>query len=114
MRRKTSFITVDGYEVPLEIFERESFTISKLMVGTNGFRGGDSGHGSRAYLRLDVDSGNIRCYAKNEERTETTLQIVAGGDDELHALIENLEKATKILKKMSGYKKPRKKPTFSI
>ena len=108
MRKKTSSVTVDGYEVPLEIFERESFTISKLTIGTNGFKGGDSGHGSRTYIKLNIDGGNIHCYAKNVGRsntTFTTLQIVAGGDDELHALIENLEEATKILKKMSDDKK---------
>ena len=56
-------------------------------------------------IKLNIDGGNIHCYAKNVGRSNTTLQIVAGGDDELHALIENLEEATKILKKMSDDKK---------
>ncbi len=55
----------------------------EVEVGTNGFRGGDTGHGSRTYIRLkDLGSTDIH-FRVNPSEYEAELEIMLGGDAEL-------------------------------
>lgn len=44
----------DGHEITTYTCEVESVNILKVDAGTNGFQGGDSGHGSRTYFRTFI------------------------------------------------------------
>ena len=72
-----------------DIFIGDSCLVS---VGTNGFQGGDAGHGSRTYIRLVVPpSYNFSTNRKyNHQDQTTTLEIVGAGDWELQTIVEGL------------------------
>ena len=65
--------------------------ILEVEAGTNGYQGGDSGHGSRTYLRLkDLGSTDIRC-----------IEIILGGDAELETMKEALRWMLSVLETQS-------------
>ena len=52
---------VYGKEITTYTREIYSANVLEVEAGTNGFQGGDSGHGSRAYIRIeDMGSTDIR------------------------------------------------------
>ena len=58
--------------------------ILEVEAGTNGYQGGDSGHGSRTYLRLkDLGSTDIRCNVEADQFGCDSIEIILGGDAEL-------------------------------
>lgn len=64
-----------------------------VEVGTTGARGGDSGHGCRAYLRLENHAGDMEfSLSKNG------IEVRLGGDSELNVLIDALEFAVTVLR----------------
>ncbi len=64
--------------------------ILEVEAGTNGYQGGDSGHGSRTYLRLkDLGSTDIRC------------NVILGGDAELETMKEALRWMLSVLETQS-------------
>lgn len=80
---------------PIITFRREivSANILEVEAGTNGYQGGDSGHGSRTYIRIeDVGSTDIEVTPK-----ENGVEIVLGGDCELETMIRALKFITKVL-----------------
>ena len=80
---------------PIITFQREivSANILEVEAGTNGYQGGDSGHGSRTYIRIeDVGSTDIEVTPK-----ENGVEIVLGGDCELETMIRALKFITKVL-----------------
>jgi hypothetical protein len=60
----------------------------KYEAGTNGYHGGDWGHGSRTYLRLEnVNSINWEVSVDgNKFKEPISMEIVLGGDCELEAI----------------------------
>ena len=73
-----------------------NMAVWEVEAGTTGLRGGDSGHGSRTYLRFrDQASTDMRVEVA-PYRDEITL--VLGGDAELVNLIAGLEFAVAVLK----------------
>lgn len=69
-------------------YEREIWSANALKVeaGTNGLKGGDSGHGSRTYFSIeDIASTDIVI-----ESTETGFEVSLGGDCELETIIRAL------------------------
>lgn len=81
--------------VVTETREFSSCNILECEVGTNGYHGGDSGHGSRTYFRLkDLSSTDIDIVSHEKE-----VEIRLGGDCELTTFIEALEFAVETLKK---------------
>ena len=94
---------VKGEEI--ETWEREIYDANVLTVevGTNGYKGGDSGHGSRVYLRFTDEGGtdlNARVQTTPYGNT-TEIEITLGGDAELSTMIKALKFAVKVLKEQS-------------
>jgi hypothetical protein len=71
-----------------------------VTVGTNGYHGGDAGHGSRTYFQLHSDGADVEIRIDNDGRDVT---IEMGGDSELSTFIEAMEFAVDTLKRQSGY-----------
>ncbi|MFC2948553.1 hypothetical protein [Virgibacillus sediminis] len=81
-----------------------SANILKATVGTNGPRGGDSGHRGRTYFKLkDEASSDLRVSVNGQYYEEVdSLEIILGGDTELETFIDSLEFAVKTLKEQSA------------
>ncbi|MCH4007875.1 MAG: hypothetical protein LKE59_12125 [Eubacterium sp.] len=90
---------VKGKEI--ETWKREIFDANILSVeaGTNGYCGGDTGHGSRTYIRIEDMAGTditvrpLRNYFKDN----SGLELILGGDSELSTILEALKFITKVL-----------------
>lgn len=90
---------VNGMEI--ETWKREITDANILSVeaGTNGYQGGDTGHGNRTFIRIqnegDTDLG-ARVLLDSLGYVDG-VEIVLGGDAELSTIIEALKFATKVL-----------------
>lgn len=87
--------------VDIETWEREIIDANILSVeaGTNGYQGGDTGHGSRTYIRISDEGGtdlNARVI-KDRYGDTTGIEIALGGDAELSTIIEAFKFITKVL-----------------
>lgn len=83
-----SFTKVDKEIFPIYIREIVSANILEVAAGTNGFHGGDSGNGSRTYIRLkNLGSTDIRIKPIERYGDAEGVEIVLGGDCELSAII---------------------------
>lgn len=79
-----------------------NFNILGISVSTNGFQGGDSGHGSKTVINISDEAGSdIKCTTLNA--AGSSFRIELGGDSELQTIIESFEFAAKTLRKLSGY-----------
>lgn len=90
---------VNGVDV--ETWERKIIDANILSVeaGTNGYQGGDTGHGGRTYIRIS-DEGSTDINARViKDRCDNTsgIEIALGGDAELSTMIEALKFITKVL-----------------
>ena len=96
-----SVVEVDGCEFP--VFKKEiiSANILEAVVGTNGYKGGDSGHGSRTFIRIkDLGSTDIRIT--KVEPYGDGVEIILGGDTELMTIIDALRFITDVLESKAG------------
>lgn len=91
---------VNGYIVPTKAKDIVGCNILRAEVGTNGYRGGASGHGSRTYIRLE-DMGGTDITFKIKEDGKA-LEILIGGDSELTTITEALVFCAKRLVKASS------------
>jgi hypothetical protein len=90
---------VNGVEI--ETWKREITDANILSVeaGTNGYQGGDTGHGSRTYIRIQNQGGTdlgARVLLDSLGYVDG-VEIVLGGDAELSTIIEALKFATHVL-----------------
>jgi hypothetical protein len=86
--------------IEIQTFSREviSCNLLKVEAGTNGFHGGDTGAGSRTYIRI-VNNGNTDIYVRPTGPCgDDGVEIMLGGDCELDTMITALEFITKVLK----------------
>lgn len=90
--------------IRVDTYKREIFNANILEVeaGSTGYCGGDSGHGSRHYIRLkDLGSTDIRVKIGDQEFDELYkdkgIEIILGGDTELDTMITALKFVTKVL-----------------
>ena len=92
--------TINGREIETRKDYCGDICTLEVEVGTNGYQGGDTGHGSRTYLRIQNDDcADIEgCEADKGRGFEVTL----GGDGELTAFIDALEFAINTLKEQAG------------
>lgn len=107
---------VNGIRVPICGGRYVSCNILGVEVGTTGFCGGDSGHGSRTYLSFTNDisalekqigkyaSTDMRVVIDGEMHTPKSVELLFGGDCELTTLIQSLEFALKTLKEQANVK----------
>jgi hypothetical protein len=88
---------VNGIEIPTYKREVMSANILKVEAGTNGYQGGDTGHGSRTYFRIEDECSTdiqVRPLGRyGDEGVEVTL----GGDCELETIIAALKFIIKVL-----------------
>jgi len=88
---------IGGIDVPTYKREIVSANILEVEAGTNGYQGGDTGHGSRTYFRIENQGGTdihvrpLGCYG--DEGFEVSL----GGDCELETIIMALKFITRVL-----------------
>ena len=62
-----------------------------VTVATNGYQGGDSGHGGRTYLSFeDLCSTDIDAVVSYGQDTNAKVEIMHGGDSELDSMIDAL------------------------
>jgi hypothetical protein len=93
----------DGTEITTYTRDVISCNILQVEAGTNGYQGGDSGHGSRTYFRIkdeastDIEINLITRQLCGSEGFEVTL----GGDCELETMIRALKFITKVLEEES-------------
>lgn len=101
---------ISGVSIPVTSTNNGFFEVT---VGTNGPKGGDTGHGGRTYFSIEDYPGDmdICCELIGEEYTygddfynedvvkRKGVQISLGGDIELESFIESLEFAVAELKK---------------
>lgn len=87
---KSSHVFIDGKSVETTIREFSEFTRIGVEVGTNGLKGGATGHGSRTYIRIfDTGGGyKLEFRVKKGKYDNDDLIISAGGDNELQTLAE--------------------------
>jgi hypothetical protein len=104
-------IKIDDIDVPLAVKEYHDLCFLKVEVGTNGYQGGDTGHGSRTVLRLencascDFRASIVRRGQPVESPEFLTdigepvdrIEIVLGGDSELSRFVDALSFAVKSL-----------------
>lgn len=85
----------------VETWEREivDANILRVEAGTNGYQGGDTGHGSRTYIRItDESSTDISARVIKDKYGDTAgIEIALGGDAELSTMIEALKFITMVL-----------------
>ena len=90
---------IDRERVITETEEFVSCNILECEVGTNGYHGGDTGHGCRTYFRLkDLSSTDIEVVTSEDEFGNKEVEIRLGGDCELSTFIEALEFAATTLR----------------
>lgn len=94
---------VKRQQVITETKEFVSCNILECEVGTNGYHGGDTGHGCRTYFRLkDLSSTDIEVATSENEYGNKEVEIQLGGDCELSTFIEALEFAVETLRKQEN------------
>lgn len=71
----------------------------RVTVGTNGYQGGDAGHGSRTYLRIEGDGADMEVTPRSDGPGFT---VELGGDAELSTFTQALAFAVATLQQMSG------------
>ena len=89
---------IGGKEIPT--FQREIISANMLEVeaGTNGYRGGDAGHGSRTYLRIkNLTSTDMDVQVTRDKYEFESFEVMLGGDCELETIITALKFITKVL-----------------
>jgi len=70
--------------------------ILNVKVGTNGYHGGDAGHGAKTYFEFQLDGSEIEV-----DKSTGKVVIKLGGDAELRTMIQGLEFAAKSLEILS-------------
>ena len=74
--------------------EITSCNMLEVEAGTNGYQGGDTGHGSRTYLRLkDLGGTDMECHVEEDK--------YVGGDTELETMKEALRWMLTVLEAQS-------------
>lgn len=76
-----------------------------ITCGTNGNKGGDWGHGSRAYVKVECGSLSdyqIRKIDEGDDGESSGFEIAVGGDCEIESLIETFETIASNLKNMKN------------
>ena len=109
MNQQKQSISLDGLSVPVKSLIISDMNVLQVTAGTNGYQGGDSGHGGRTILKIeDLASTDLRVKVKERSRGTASelieadsVEIVLGGDAELDTFIRALEFAVQTLKEQT-------------
>jgi len=88
---------IGGIEVPTYKREIVSANVLEVEAGTNGYQGGDTGHGSRTYLRIEDEGGTDIQVRPLGRYGDEGFEVTLGGDCELETIITALKFITKVL-----------------
>ena len=78
-----------------------SFNTLGITVGTNGYQGGDSGHGGRTYICIqDLGSTDMDACVSKSSDCAPKVEIIFGGDSELDSIIDGLRWAADKLEEL--------------
>jgi hypothetical protein len=92
----------DGTEITTYTRDVISCNILQVEAGTNGYQGGDSGHGSRTYFRIqDEASTDIEINLITSRCGCEGFEVTLGGDCELETMIRALKFIVKVLEEES-------------
>ncbi|HKP75435.1 MAG TPA: DUF1737 domain-containing protein [Longimicrobiaceae bacterium] len=86
--------------IKLQSTEINGANVLDVSAGTNGYKGGDAGDGSRTEFRLRDRGGTDIEIALDRDGRGVTIRLA--GDSELNTFIQALEFAVLTLKKQSG------------
>jgi hypothetical protein len=94
---------VNGKLISTKVLEITNANILQVEVGTNGYQGGDTGHGGRTYFAVrNLAATDLEAVVKKDAYgAVSAVEIELGGDTELETFIEGLEFAVKVLKEQS-------------
>lgn len=85
----------------VDTFEREIVvgnTVLRAEAGTNGYKGGDRGSGSRTYVCIDWINGDFHFSpVLDDEQKVVGIEIACCGDDGMDALMKAFAFAEKTL-----------------
>lgn len=88
----------DGTEIVTYSREITSCNILEVEAGTTGYKGGDTGHGSRTYFRItDLASTDMDINVQSRAGSGEGFEVELGGDTELQTMIEALKFITQVL-----------------
>lgn len=88
---------VNGMDVTTFTREIVSANVLSVEAGTNGYQGGDTGHGSRTYFRI-TDCGGTDIEVKTHGYDgDEGFEVFLGGDCELATIITALKFITQVL-----------------
>ena len=92
----------DGTEITTYTRDVVSANILQVEAGTTGYKGGDTGHGSRTYFRIkDLASTDINIRSHTDSYGGSEFEVTLGGDCELETMIRALKFITKVLEEES-------------
>lgn len=103
--KNTKFCSTDGTEIRLTDFTVDTLSPIRIVVGTNGYKGGDHSHGSRTTLAI-LASGHstnipfVDAIIENGENCGVKMEF--GGDCELDTLITALRLAANELEMLKN------------
>lgn len=89
----------DGTEITTYTRDVLSANVLEVEAGTNGYQGGDSGHGCRTYFRIqNAGSTDIEVHIMRDCFGDTGgFEVILGGDCELETIVRALKFITKVL-----------------
>lgn len=87
--------------IKLESTQINGANVLEVAVGTNGYKGGDAGHGSRTEFRLRDHGGTDIEIEVDQNRRGVTIRLA--GDSELDTFTEALDFAVRTLRKQAGH-----------
>lgn len=92
----------DGKEITTYTRDVVSANILQVEAGTTGYKGGDTGHGGRTYLRItDLGGTDIRVNPIQDHYGNGGFEVTLGGDCELATMITALKFITQVLEEES-------------
>ncbi len=100
--KENSRILKDGTELTTYTRDVVSANILEVEAGTNGYQGGDTGHGGRTYFRIeDAASTDMEVRSYVNKYGCPGFEVTLGGDCELETMIRALKFITKVLEEES-------------
>ena len=88
---------IDGIDVTTYTRDIVSCNLLEVEAGTNGYQGGDSGHGSRSYFRIENQGGTDIRVKPLGRYGDDGFEVIIGGDCELETMITALKFITQAL-----------------
>jgi len=89
----------------IKMYETEiaSANILRVAAGTNGFHGGDAGHGSKTFIEIeDLGGTEIEWNINKKQLGRGCLKINLAGDTELQSIIEAFGFIARTLRRQKG------------